>query len=533
MKRLPVFTGCLTAALAVVLTGCSGGSNASESSNQNGTETAVVGVGALPDSLTPSPWGGSASHVVLTGLGSQLLQYERGDTDEATCSEVSENVTGRLAESADLNEDGTGVIVKLRELTSQWGNTLSAEDVRWSLEIGMERQPVMKGTLKSSGFDVDNLVAIIDDRTVQLNVADPGSFTVESLQNNLFYIHDSTEAKKHATEEDPTANDWLSRNLADYSGWELEEFTPGTSLIVTADPDWEGERGSADRVVVKAVSSTATRSQLLQQGELDVANAFEYEQYKTLGEMDGVTVADCASQNRDTLMLNTEAGPLADKRVRHAISMALDRDAIVEGAYAGYGEAAGSVFPMIEDSKIYQHDPEGAKQLLSEAGYADGFPLTIIYSETRPGPVAAKSAVLIQSMLGEVGIDVELQNMASTTDFSTALIDGRYQAALYAEPLVILDPAFYTYAFYGTNAPSNSTGWSSPEFDELRLKLAATPDEEKETRTALLEDMTALVDEGAAILSLVEVRNMLAKQEDLPGGMPMPNSQVYFGELGK
>ncbi|WP_345150795.1 ABC transporter substrate-binding protein [Arthrobacter ginkgonis] len=526
-----LLSGGLTAALTVSLVGCAAGSSASSSAGS--LDNVVVAVGALPDSLTPAPWGGSASHVVLSGLGSQLLEYKTDASGGQSCPATSVGVSGRLAESVEPTADGTGVVVALRSLTSQFGNTLSAEDVRWSLEIGMKRQPVMAGTLKSSGFNVDDLVKVIDPRTVQLNTTGMNSFTVESLQNNLFYIHDSTEAKKHVTADDPTANNWLSKNLADYSGWDLEEFSPGTSLTVTADPDWGGERGAVRRVVVKAVPNTATRSQLVESGEVQVGNGFDYDQYKSLEGAPGVAVINCPSQTRDTMMFNTKTGPLAEEKVRQAISMAIDREALVKGAYAGYGEAAGSIFPMVEGSASYKFDTEGAKKLLAEAGYANGFPLTLTYSTTRPGPVAAKSSVLIQSMLKEIGIDVELKNVASTTDFSTALLDGRYQAALYAEPIVIADPAFYSYAFYVTGAPSNSTGWSDSEFDKTRIELAATPLDEAEKRTDLLNKMTSRVDAGAPILSLVETRGMLVAKEGLPGAAPLTNGQIYFNALGR
>ncbi|WP_427017537.1 ABC transporter substrate-binding protein [Pseudarthrobacter sp. P1] len=493
----------------------------------------VVAVGALPDSLTASPWGGSASHVVLSGLGSQLLQYKAGATDDESCAAPSTDVTGRLAESATPNADGTGVIVKLRKLTSQFGNTLSAEDVKWSLETGMVRQPVMKGTLKSSGFNVDNVATVIDDHTVQLNTTTMTSFTVESLQNNLFAIYDSKEAKLHATTDDPIANNWLSKNLADYSGWKLEEFTPGTSLTLTADPAWEGARGAVKRVVVKAVPNTSTRSQLVETGEAQVANAFEYEQYGSLASASGVNVLKCTSQTRDTMMFNTKTGPLADEKVRQAISMAIDRGALAKGAYAGFADPAVATFPNATASPTYRFDPEAAKKLLAQTQYPDGFPLTLSYSVSRPGPVAKQSAVLIQSMLGKIGIKVELMNVASPTDFSSALIGGRFQAVLYSEPIVIADPAFYTYAFYGTGAPSNSTGWSNPDFDAARTQLAATPRTNADERTALLNKMAGLADQGAAILSLVQVRNLVAKQDGLSGVVPLTNGQVYFAGLGK
>ncbi|QNE15921.1 ABC transporter substrate-binding protein [Pseudarthrobacter sp. NBSH8] len=531
MKSLRLLTGGAAVALTATLVAC-GGSTPDPAANPS-IENVVVAVGALPDSLTPSPWGGSASHVVLSGLGSQLLEYKVGASDGRTCPEPSTELAGRLAESAKPSPDGTGVVITLRKLTSQFGNTLSAEDIRWSFDIGMKRQPVMRGTLKSSGFNVDDLVKVIDERTLQLNTTGLTSYTEESLQNNLFYIHDSTEAKKHVTAEDPTANDWLSKNLADYSGWKLEEFTPGASLTVTADPAWEGTRGTVKRVAVKAVQSTATRSQLVESGEVQVANGFEYDQYKSLEKSPGVTVLNCASQTRDTMMINTTSGPLADPKVRHAVSMAIDREALVKGAYAGFGEPAGSIFPMVEGSAIYKFNKAEAKKLLAEAGYGNGFPMTLSYSVTRPGPVAAKSAVLLQSMLKDVGIDVQLQNVASSTDFSTALIEGRYQAVLYSEPIVIADPAFYSYAFYGTGAPSNSTGWSSPEFDKARSELSATPDQETDKRTSLLKKMASLVDDGAPILSLVETRGVLVTKTGLPGAVPLTNGQINFNALGR
>ena len=193
MERLRLLTGGAVVALATSLVACGG--SAPPAAVNPSIESVVVAVGALPDSLTPSPWGGSASHVVLSGLGSQLLEYKTGASDGKTCPAPSTELSSRLADSVKPSPDGTGVIVTLRKLTSQFGNTLSSEDVRWSFDIGMKRQPVMKGTLKSSGFNVDDLVKVIDDHTFQLNTTSLTSYTQESLQNNLFYIHDSVEAK--------------------------------------------------------------------------------------------------------------------------------------------------------------------------------------------------------------------------------------------------------------------------------------------------------------------------------------------------
>ncbi|WP_418059699.1 ABC transporter substrate-binding protein [Pimelobacter simplex] len=527
MRKRPFIAGAVAGVIA--LAGCS---NPESSGSESGQDTVTIAVNGLPDGLTASKWGGSASHVVLTGLGSQLLAYDLGATPEEACASPSYDVKGRLAESAELNADGTAIVVKLRDLTSQWGNKLSSDDVMWSFETGMKRDGIMEGSLRSAGFDTADIATVVDEKTVELNLLTPYSFSITGLQQNLFDVYDSTEAQKHVTKDDPIADDWLSNHLADYSGWKLESYTPASSLVLTADPDWGGERGSVKKIVINAVPNTATRSQLVSSGEAQVANGFDYDQYETLAKSD-VRVNECAGLGRDTMMFNTRSGPLKDKRVRQALSMAIDRQALVDGAYAGIGEPAKGTFPFSPGAPAYEHDVEGAKKLLAEAGFPDGFKLTLSYGTSRPGPVAEKSSVLIKSQLAEIGVDVDLQVIASATNLTTVLQEGRYQALLYAEPIVIADPAFYTYAFYVSDAPSNATGWGDPAYDQLRKDLAATPTDDTAERERIETAMSAIVDDAAANLALVNVRNVNVISDKLSGGTPQTNGQIYFNDLGR
>jgi len=118
MKSLRLLTGGAAIALTTSLVACGG--PAPQTAATKSIENVVVAVGALPDSLTPAPWGGSASHVVLSGLGSQLLEYKMGTSDGKSCPAPSTEVSGRLAESAKPSPDGTGVIVTLRAHESVW-----------------------------------------------------------------------------------------------------------------------------------------------------------------------------------------------------------------------------------------------------------------------------------------------------------------------------------------------------------------------------------------------------------------------------
>lgn len=544
LRRASVAAACAAAGLVVAGCGSSGGETTATSADASktgggGGKTVVLAVPALPDSLTPNPWAGSASHTVFTGLGSQLARLDFRDLPDNGCGAVPDGRTlvGNLAESIRLSPDRRTLTVTLRDLKSQVGNTLSAEDVKWSMDFTMAVQPVAIRTLETAGFDTRNLVRIIDRRTVELTIKRPTSFSAEMLQNNLLNVFDSTEAKKNVTDADPWANAWLSRNLADYSGWKLESFTPGSALTVTANPEWGGERGNVERVVVQAVPTNSTREQIATSGDADLVSGLEYAQYKKVDEAPGVSVLQCASVNRDTLVLSSRGGALRDPKVRQAISMALDRDTILASAYAGYGKAATSAMPsqigFQEPDNAYRFDPEGAKRLLAEAGYADGFPLTITLSQTRPGPVVVRSSVLLQSMLRDVGIDVTLREMGSPTDFSTVTMEGTYEALMTGEPPVLTDPAYLGWVNLFSTAPNNTHGWASREYDETITRLQSIPVDQVEERKALVADLARIANDGSAILYLVEPPNMFVVRDGITGATPNPNGQIRWTNLDK
>jgi peptide/nickel transport system substrate-binding protein len=518
------------AALALMISACGSGGS---SQGDEGGRQAVMAVQSLPDNLTLFPYGGNASQTVLSGLGSQLAGYEQQSCDSA----VPGQVVGKLAESIELDAARTALTVKLKPLKSQSGNTLSSEDVRWSfVDYGFVIQPVLKKTFESSGFDVDNLVTIVDKSTLKLNLKAWNSYSDEMLQNPLAYVYDSTEAKKHAGNGDPVAQKWLFTHLADYSGWKLEEFTPGQSLSVTADKNWGGAQRKIDRLVIRSVPDNATRQQLLTSGQAQVATGFQFDQYKSIAGSDGVKVTACKGLNMDNLMFSTKKPPLDDKRVRQAISMAIDRDKLVAGAYFGYATPAKS--SLNEDfgggvhGDTYTYDVAKAKALLSDAGYPNGFELALTYSPTRPGPVVERTAILVQSMLKDVGIKVQLKKVTSPTEMSEIMyINHNYQATLYGEPVAVADPAYLSWIKFG-NSPNNSgTFWTSPAMDKLLSQLGQIPDDKTAERQAVLAQIAQIGDTEAPLIELVETPYLLASR-GITTGNPLPNGQIAFNSIG-
>lgn len=519
-------------ALAVGLGGCSA-TNKGDASAPSNPKSVVMVVPSVPDNLTIFPYGGNASQAVLTGLGSQIGVYEH-----SCSSAVPGKVNGKLAESMTVSPDHKSIEVKLRPLKSQFGNTLSAKDVEWSLvEYGFVIQPVLKKTFAQSGFDVDNLITKIDDSTIKFNLTSFESYSVDMFQNPLGYIYDSTEAMKHATADDPVAQKWLFTHLADYSGWKLDNFTPGQSLKVTADPKWGGPARAVTEVVLQGVPDDATRQQLLQSGKAQLAVGFQSSQYKALAADPGIKVQACPGLNMDNLMFSTREAPLNDVRVRQALSMAIDRDKLVTGAYSGYATPAvsslNSDFGYGSTGDVYTYNPEKAKQLLADAGYADGFSLTLTYSATRPGPVVAQSSVLIQSMLAEVGVKVKLEQITSPTQMSdTMYISHNYQAVLYGEPVAVADPAYLAWIKFGSSPNNSGTFWKNAEMTQLLATAAQTPADQTDERAKLFKRIAQIGDEEVPLIELVETPYITATN-NLKVGAAMPNGQINFNDLGR
>jgi peptide/nickel transport system substrate-binding protein len=558
MKARNALVTVLAAASMLAVVACGSKSTGGSTSNgsqaggsRSGGSTIVMLINSVPANLTDVPWNGPATSTVLSGLASQLVHYDGSTLPGKGCDQAptGDNVKPWLAKSIALSPDGKKVTIVLNNWKSAYGHTLSAEDVRWSfarlfvlddtgydgfLDAGyvVPKNP----TFGKKKVDTSSMIKVIDPHTVQFNVKQANSHTIELLANSELMIYDSTEVKKHATAKDPWGNNWLNTHVADYSGWQLESFEPSTSLTLTANPHWGGApRGNVSRLILRQVPEAATRAQLLSTGQAQIATGLEFNQYKTLGNGGSTSVINCAGYTRDLLVLQSKHAPLTDERVRQAISMAIDRKTIAQTVYAGFAKPAISAFPSAlgfpPPSNPYTYDPAKAKQLLSEAGLSHGAKMTISYSTTRPGVYAKQLAVLLQSELSNVGITADLREVINPADFYTAWTQGNYQSILYSDPPPITDPAFLGNVWFATKAPNNTTGFADPQYDKLLAELKDTPLSDKDKRNAILTQMAQITNNYSALLALVEVSNLAAISDKMQPFVLTPNGYLRFVEL--
>ncbi len=467
------------AVAAAMAAACSGGTQQAATKNATFVWAAI----AAPSTLDTHPYGGDSTRALYFALNSHLLSYNTSHLKDDGCGQLAglSDVAPSLATSWTVSPDRKSITLKLGDAKSAFGNTLSADDVVWSFQRAVaETSNVVPQITQVSHWDTKNIVTASDSKTVTLHILQPTPFGLATLPHFLLHIWDPTEVKKHVTADDPWGDKWLATHTADFGPWELDSFQPGDQITFTPNPNYKGPRGNISRLIIKGIPDASTRQQVLQAGQADWASRLSYDQYKSLQSAGGATVKSCLSPNRDELVLQQQDPKFADVRVRQAISMALDRDAIVKGAYFGYGKPAvtgvSQYYKVPAGTDHYSYDVNQAKKLLSDAGYANGFTMDLTYSASRPGPQAEPMALLIKDQLAKVGIQVTLHSIPQASDFFTAFLKGNYQAAIWSESPILADGAYSTLSFNDPRSTNNSFHFKSPEYVTALDQSQALPD---------------------------------------------------------
>ncbi len=532
--------------LGTVLVGCGGGSGDSDatagtsgstaSGGKAGKRTFVYAVPDVPASVDAFPFTGDATRWMLVARKSTLIDYDVDKVAGRGCEQVPTNddVVGTLVDSWKLSRDKKTITLSLKDTGSQYGNKLSAEDVKWSVERSFALAPFMADAMGVNGrFDVKRMISIVDEKTVDVHLKEPFPYAVPLLGNNTMPIFDSREAKKHATKKDPWASKWLATHIADFGPWKLDSFTASSEIVMSQNPHYTGPRGNIDTLVLRKVPEASVRTQLLQSGDADYAARLSYDEYTTLQSSSGVKVTPCASLNRDLLVLNEKDPRFKDVRVRQAVSMAIDRDALVKSVYGGFAAPAKYGFTqflqMPKSDVEITADVEKAKQLLTEAGYPNGFSLDMIYSAVRPGPVVSQLAPVLQSMLGKVGIKVTLKNVAGSADFFEAYNGGNYQSAIYSEGNILSDPTWIGTYFLASTGTNNTFGFKNEEYDATLAKAReATSTTE---RDALYAKLSTLAVTQAPVVYLTDDKSIWAFRDGVSGLGVRPQGELVPSDL--
>ena len=479
----------LSVAALLVLSGCSAPS--SDDGADSDIDTLRVAMAEVTSNLDPATYNVPANNVLMAGAVGYLVSYAFGDFpddavyDGAVPVVETDNYVPELAESWEFADDNLSLTMKLREgVLSPYGNELTAEDVKWTAERNVALTTVGNFGMTVGKIDKENPVTVIDDYTVQWNLTETSPLLVKIMTWSWFAPIDSVEAQKNVTADDPWATEWLSGNTAFFGPYHVTEFDPGQSVTLEVNENYWDAAPEIERIVMQTVPDAGSRQQLVQRGEVDFVADVPRQQLVALQGESDVQVILSPSLRFSYLQYNVNVEPLGDKLVRQAISYAIPYDTILEDAYQGTSlpaETVGMWLPNASDATSpYEFDLDKARELLTEAGYPDGFAVNLTYSMANPGPENEQAAVLIANSLAEIGIDVTLVKPSSEADFGASYSSGEFQMAIAGLSPGAPDLGYALFVMAHSGGFQNFGKFAGPaEFDELLIDGISNPDEQE------------------------------------------------------
>lgn len=395
-----------------ILAGCGDSAVTSGGSEGETEEENIVIVGMSSDLQTLDP---DQMYEVYGNLYTYAcydnLYAVKGDSTEPQPS---------VATGYTVDESGLVYTFDLREdVTFSSGNALTSADVVFSINRLMN----LKG---NPSYNAANIAGVEADGDYKVKItlvdAEATGTLLAKLSSNAFAILDSETVKANggldsadASTAD-TATEYLNSNSAGSGPYVLESWTMGEELVLVKNENYWGECGNVDKFILKEISDPNSEIQMLESGDIDVALELSNDNKSQITSGD-ISVETTQTDTITFLFINDDesiSGPLADEKVRQAISYAIDYDGLKE--LCGDGAVAISSFETLDmggyERESGYRDLDKAKELLAEAGYPDGFDTTLtVGNVVNEGMAWSIIGQTIQSDLAEIGINIEISTV--------------------------------------------------------------------------------------------------------------------------
>ena len=298
-------------------------------------------------------------------------------------------------------------------------------------------------------------------------------------------------------------------------------------FVIRRNENYWGQPSKIDEVIYKNIQEDAARIAALEAGQADIISNLPPHEVERLKSNPRLRVQPVQGLRPIFLVLSPAYKPLDNPKVRRAMTHAIDRDRIIrlvlEGnAYPLRGLLGPQVFGYDPDARAYPYDPEKAKQLLTEAGFANGFEIEY-HSPTGRYPKDREVAQVIVEQLSKVGIKANLKT-PEWSIFNTDYKNGKYAFYLTGRgSLTDADTLFQQY--FRTGMTKRVLGYSNPKLDEILDAQQQTFDAKK--REKLLWEAHRIILEDAPAIPLWNAMDIYAHRADLVW-TPPPDEKVHL-----
>lgn len=500
--------------VGAVLPGCGDGSKDPGGQGNNGKTgepvkggEITVGIAQdLDDSLDPHQTVAAGTREVLFNIFEGLV---KPNSDGEMIPAVAEKYT--------LSEDGTTYTFTLREgVKFHNGQTVTAEDVVYSIN---RCAAVPEGQEKPlvAAFSAVKSVEALDEKTVAVTIA----------QRDLEFISYMTAAIIPA--------DYENQDTAPVGTgpFKFVSRIPQQDFVMERFEDYWGAPAWLDKVTYKICENADALVMNLNGGSIDLCAHLTSAQASQLNQ--NFQVLEGTMNLVQAIYLNNQAKPFDNQLVRQALCYAIDRQGIMDMVADGHGTAVGSsIYPAFTKYFLpelvdkYPHDVAKAKELLAQAGYPDGFDMTIsVPNNYQPH---MDTAEVVAEQLREAGINVTIQPVEWSTWLDTIYNGRQFQATV-----VGVDAANMTARAmlerFTSDYGKNFINYNNPAYDALFQQAINAQDEAGQTD--LYKQMETMLADTAANVYIQDLCDLVAMRQDLGGLKFYPIyvldlSTVYF-----
>lgn len=465
---------------SVLLAGCSAGDVSDDTAPANIT----IGFTAEDVSFDPNLSIVTAWQSVLSNVYDTVV---RRDAD----GKVVPSLATEWTQVDDLTWE-----IKIREgVKFHDGTDFSAEDVTFSLNRVLDEsfsspQRTYIAAVKS--------VETVDPTLVRITTATPFPLLIDNLQ--LVPIVSAAFVEENG-------NEGLTKGANGTGPYKLESWAVGGDLeLVAAEDNWRGAP-AIENATFRPIPEVGARVSALQAGEIDIAVGVQPESAEQIESMDGLRIESVRSQRSNYIVFDNLVAPFDDVRVRQAMNYAVDKQSIIDNLLLGHGEPLPSLLGSMyrgfnDDLKAYPYDPKKAKDLLTEAGYPDGFSMVFNSSDVRPKDREIAQAITAQ--LGEVGITVDNQ----ITEWG-AFLDRYKQHDLGPSYIISFGTPVWDFgvAFNSYLQPASPQSYYRDDAVLARVNEVSTISDPDERQKALA-DLNATLHKDAAFLYLFSYQDL-------------------------
>lgn len=513
--------------ISTVLYGCNGGDEGSEG---DGGETGgegesteekvlIFGRGGDSVSLDPITVTDGESFKVTKNIFDTLVNFGEQDTE----------IEGGLASDWEAAEDGLTYTFTLEEgVTFHDGTDFNAEAVvanfdRWAAGDA-DQFPYYGSMFGGFGDDEGHVIESVEatgDYEVTFTLKRPMAPFLKNLAMSPFGIASPTAVEEQG--------DAFGDNPVGTGPFKFVEWNRNDTVRIEKNEDYwvEGEP-KLDEVVFRAIPDNSGRLNALLAGEIDLADGINPSDAETIEGDENLQLYERPSMNVGYLGLTNTREPFDDPKVRQAMNHAIDRQAIVDAFFEGYGEVAKNPMPPVisgynDDIEGYEYDPEKAKELLEEAGLGDGFEMELwAMPVPRPYmPDGQKVAEAIQSDLAEVGITAEIVSFEWATYLEKAA-NGEADAFLLGWTGDNGDADNFLYVLLDQDniGSNNYTYYENQELHDILIEAQTEVDED--ARNELYKQAQEIIHEDAPWVPLAHSTPLLAGGSNVVDFKPHP-----------